>query len=448
MIFSSKADLLAAPVFTLLFSTIVTTSPLEYAENHGEANDALVILRRQVADPTNVAPEDETDAEIAADGTRPLRKAVTARSIYLDQATATWYQIDVASNDLAASFTSFTDTTTTTSIPPPDDPKQTSGPNPWNVDHIFELQIIGEAFKADRPTDNPTSIAAADWTAVTNAVFTLSPACTAIAEEVTVLQNLEGIPNAVNSFKKQVFTGNLTGVGFPSTGNTATYYSFFGPAVQNYLASNQPNFFSVNGIVDNIGDQLSSAGNNNAAIKAYFTSYAAFHYQGAIDYLSTWSGKPITRTIASSTAATGTSATTATVTCQHNADPDNTCAAIADSLGYCECNNDGNTYAIEPSAPNPCGWTTLPPTTSFDCSSTPPPAPVVVTPTTTPLACTLRDEVIGGGRDPEITHICTCNDGSSPSATVSGDEYACPAQVSIIAKRSPWNGIDLGNFAQ
>ena len=209
-------------------------------------------------------------------------------------------------------------------------------------------------------------------------------ACTAIAEEVTVLQNLEGIPNSVNTFKKQVFTGNLTGSGYPSTGNTATYFSFFGPAVQKYLEANQQNFFSTNGIVDNIGDQLSSAGNNNAAIKQYFTSYASLHYQGAIDYLSTWSGKSIDRTSATASA---TSTAAAAVTCAHEADPDNPCAAIADSPGYCECNNDGKTYAVQTSTNNVCGWTTLPPTTSFDCSSTPPPAPV---PQTTPLACTLR----------------------------------------------------------
>ena len=77
--------------------------------------------------------------------------AVNARSVYLsDQPTATWYQIDVGPSDEAASFTSFVDTTTTP-VPVPNDPKQTSGPNPWNVDHIFELQVIGEAFKADRP---------------------------------------------------------------------------------------------------------------------------------------------------------------------------------------------------------------------------------------------------------------------------------------------------------
>ena len=80
-----------------------------------------------------------------------ISTAVSARSVYLsDQATATWYQIDVGPSDAAASFTSFVDTTTTP-IPVPNDPKQTSGPNPWNVDHIFELQVIGEAFKADRP---------------------------------------------------------------------------------------------------------------------------------------------------------------------------------------------------------------------------------------------------------------------------------------------------------
>lgn len=87
-----------------------------------------------------------------------ISKAVSARPLYLDQATATWYQIDVASDDAAASFTSFVETTETP-IPPPSDPRQTSGLNPWNVDHIFELQVIGEAFKADRPyaTDSPTN---------------------------------------------------------------------------------------------------------------------------------------------------------------------------------------------------------------------------------------------------------------------------------------------------
>ena len=164
MVFSSKAICLAAPLLSLLFSTIVSASPLEHP---GEVDDALLVLKRQAVDPTGVEPEDEPAAEIAADGTGPLRdgrrtkafpipsqtdisKAVSARSLYLDQATATWYQIDVASDDAAASFTSFVETTETP-IPPPSDPRQTAGPNPWNVDHIFELQVIGEAFKADRP---------------------------------------------------------------------------------------------------------------------------------------------------------------------------------------------------------------------------------------------------------------------------------------------------------
>ena len=77
--------------------------------------------------------------------------AVNARSVYVNQATATWYQIDVQSVDSSASFTSFQETTSTTTIPPPDDLKQTQGPAPWNVDHIFELQVIGEMCKSSRP---------------------------------------------------------------------------------------------------------------------------------------------------------------------------------------------------------------------------------------------------------------------------------------------------------
>ena len=56
-------------------------------------------------------------------------------------------------------------------------------------------------------------------------------ACTSIASQINVLQNLHGIPSALNAFKKQVFTQALTGKGGPSTGPGATYYNFFGPGI-------------------------------------------------------------------------------------------------------------------------------------------------------------------------------------------------------------------------
>ena len=71
----------------------------------------------------------------------------------------------------------------------------------------------------------------------------------------------------------------------------------------------------------------------------------------------------------------------ADVICFHAADPNNICPAIADSPGYCECNNDGKTYEVL-GPTNPCEWTTLPATTSFDCS--PPAARVKRAPTTSP----------------------------------------------------------------
>lgn len=48
MVFASKAVFLAAPLLSLLFPTIVRTSPLEHP---GEADDALLILKRQAVDP-------------------------------------------------------------------------------------------------------------------------------------------------------------------------------------------------------------------------------------------------------------------------------------------------------------------------------------------------------------------------------------------------------------
>ena len=192
---------------------------------------------------------------------------------------------------------------------------------------------------------------------------------------MTNLNNLQGIPNALNGFKKQVFTGNLTGSGGPGSGNDAKYFNFFGPAIQKYLSDNQVGLMS--GTVDETGNQIQSAANNNADVKAYFTSYASVHYQGCIDFLSTsWVGKPAP----SATTSTSAASAAASVTCYHAADPDNTCAAIADGPGWCECGTDPATYAVMPSpAPQPCAWTTTPPTTSFACS------------TPTPVACDVPD---------------------------------------------------------
>ncbi|KAA6411796.1 MAG: hypothetical protein FRX48_03946 [Lasallia pustulata] len=122
-------------------------------------------------------------------------------------------------------------------------------------------------------------------------------------------------------------------------------------------------------------NELRKTGNNNTAVKSYFISYARLRYQGCIDFLSTWSGKPLDRastTSLPSASATETNvmtgwqsasateinvmtgwrsatATEAAVTCYHVADPENTCAAIADGPGWCECETGLATYAVMPS---------------------------------------------------------------------------------------------------
>ena len=69
---SVRALILAAPLLNSFLSTIVTASPVDYSENLGVTDNTLIV-KRQAADPSNIDPEDETDAEIAADGTGPLR---------------------------------------------------------------------------------------------------------------------------------------------------------------------------------------------------------------------------------------------------------------------------------------------------------------------------------------------------------------------------------------
>ena len=83
-----------------------------------------------------------------------IHEAVDARGLYTKQATATWFQVDIGSTDAAATFTAFQTTVPTTSpIPAPNDTNQFTPTNPWNVDHIFELQAIVEAFgpKVSKP---------------------------------------------------------------------------------------------------------------------------------------------------------------------------------------------------------------------------------------------------------------------------------------------------------
>ncbi|KAF6222041.1 hypothetical protein HO133_001127 [Letharia lupina] len=67
-------------------------------------------------------------------------------------------------------------------------------------------------------------------------------------------------------------------------------------------------------------------------------------------------------------ASPSTSAAT-TVSCSHAADPHNTCASIASGPGWCVCGESPNSYAVRTSTDLACGWTTPPPTASFDCSA-------------------------------------------------------------------------------
>ena len=176
MISTIRALAFLAPLASLLLSANVAASPLGGDSNVIDVS-AFGLHKRQDpgpsgTDPSGIQPEDEDGAEIAADGTGPLRsgisesretydevaltilnKAVSARPLYTNQATATWFQISSASgSDSLASFTSFTTTTPQVSpIPAPNDPNQVQGGAPWNVDHIFELQVIGECFKGSRP---------------------------------------------------------------------------------------------------------------------------------------------------------------------------------------------------------------------------------------------------------------------------------------------------------
>ena len=88
MILSTRALALAASLASLLFSTTVKASPLEHEKRIDVANFGLNPHKRQdpgpgggAVDPSGIEPEDEDLAQIAADGTSPLR---SGRSVLLD----------------------------------------------------------------------------------------------------------------------------------------------------------------------------------------------------------------------------------------------------------------------------------------------------------------------------------------------------------------------------
>ena len=87
MVFSTRALALAASFAGLLFSTTITASPLEHDKRIDVANFGLNPHKRQdpgpgggALDASGIEPEDEDPAQIAADGTGPLR---SGRSVLL-----------------------------------------------------------------------------------------------------------------------------------------------------------------------------------------------------------------------------------------------------------------------------------------------------------------------------------------------------------------------------
>ena len=87
--FSPRAVAQAACLAGLLYSTSITASPLEHDKRVDVANFGLNPHKRQdpgpgggAVDASGIEPEDEDPAQIAADGTGPLRsgKLVLLRS--------------------------------------------------------------------------------------------------------------------------------------------------------------------------------------------------------------------------------------------------------------------------------------------------------------------------------------------------------------------------------
>ena len=84
MVLTTRAFALAIPLASLLLEATVAASPREIAKGIDVSNFGL----RQdpgpgagSIDPSGIEPEDEDPAQIAADGTRPLRSGKSGRFV-------------------------------------------------------------------------------------------------------------------------------------------------------------------------------------------------------------------------------------------------------------------------------------------------------------------------------------------------------------------------------
>ena len=82
MVLTARALAFAAPLASLLLSTTVTASPLGGEDGSIDASMFGVHKRQDPGpsgdDPSGIQPEDEDQAEIAADGTGPLRSGMSS----------------------------------------------------------------------------------------------------------------------------------------------------------------------------------------------------------------------------------------------------------------------------------------------------------------------------------------------------------------------------------
>ncbi|KAL8715364.1 MAG: hypothetical protein Q9220_000697 [cf. Caloplaca sp. 1 TL-2023] len=225
--------------------------------------------------------------------------------------------------------------------PPPADTNQ--GAN-FQVDHFLEMQNIHGAFSV---LAKPSNIPQSDWDAVKKAVFSKPPSggyppMQTIASKISGPPNMQAIPAAINNFKGQVFRGVINnGKNAPSS---TRYPTEFGFAVNKLLSDRSS---SYNEVIDNLGDALQAAGNDNKDISVFFASYASSVSSSATSFLSQWtekSGVYATATSSSSSAKAKSAAapkTTASVSVKSKSAASTKATSTAPAT--CDCNEDGCT---------------------------------------------------------------------------------------------------------
>ncbi|KAI4161977.1 MAG: hypothetical protein LQ342_004425 [Letrouitia transgressa] len=273
--------------------------------------------------------------DVGALSTEPIRKCKPPDDVYKGQDTVDWYEMNRKDHQLEVTKT----TKKNEAAPKPDDTEQG---NIFNVDHIFELQVLAWAFddKNRKVNNDASAISDGAWKKVQDAINdnNAHQSCQDLAGKITVLQNLRGVSQRINFCKEAIFIKVTSGD--KNSDLNPKWDTDYLESVYNYLVDASS---GVDSTISDVGKELDNIAGEN--VSKYFNAFAKDTYKAGQDYALGQMDK--------AGAATASPSATA-------APPPTTTSAPEPTGTTCNCNENGCTDDSPGCCANgTCPWQTV-----------------------------------------------------------------------------------------